>query len=551
MAERSAVLMVVGLLETAENLRDALEGAGLDALWVQVDSLESFLAAFEDRDWDLILCENRVGDLEALDVVGEAQRQDPPVPVVVVLDEFSGDLVAGLFRAGAFDCVSMGDADGLGRAARRSVATATVPRSRDIAQQGLIKYRAYLEDLASARTEEARKANIRLAAEIDVHRATLKALRASEESFRMLAKNAPCAIVRVGSDLSIVYANPSSKGFASTPASDVIGKPIQEWGLPQDLREHILGMLKQVFGRRQRIERKVRVRLNEVPRAFDIVIVPERTEEGPVDTALMMVLDITETDRARELLERDRKRALEIADATTTELLMAQLELAEARRLSDIGTLAATVAHELRNPLATIQTAVYNVRKKRQNKGIDKHLANIDKKIVESNQIINNLLNYSRLNQPKFAETDISKLLSDHLAAARQRFPGHQVKVIKRLNSIQGLNFLVDARQMGEVFANVMNNAYDALGDARGRITVIARREESNGNLLISFRDNGRGMREEELERALEPFFTTKSKGTGLGLTICRDIVRLHGGNLSIESCPDKGTTVTLTLPPR
>jgi PAS domain S-box-containing protein len=549
MPEQLAVLIVAGLPETARSLSAALEEAGFDVLWVRADSLERFMVAFEERDWDLVLCEDRLGDLDALDVVEEAQRRDPPVPVLAVLDAFSGERVARLFRAGASDCITRGDPGEVGRAVPRWFEKTASTRSRQAAAEESIQYRTYLEDLVTSRTEEARRANIRLAAEVDLHRITVRALRASEESFRMLAENAPCAIVRVGSDFSIVYANPSSEDFTGVAPSEVIGKSIQEGGLPEALGADVLEMLKEVFRSGNRIERKVRAGSDEQQRVFDIVIVPERMDKGQVGTGLMMVHDITETERAREILELDKSQALEAVDAKTTELLRAQLELAEARRLSDIGTLAATIAHELRNPLATVQTAVYNVKKKRVNKAIDKHLANIDKKILESNQIINNLLNYSRLKQPRLAETDVSKLLSDHLAAARQRFPKRRVRVTKRIGSIRGMHFPMDAGQMGEVFANILNNAYDALGDSGGGITVTARREEGNGNLLISFSDNGRGMGGPELERALEPFFTTKSKGTGLGLTICRDIVRLHGGDLAINSRLGEGTTVTITLP--
>jgi signal transduction histidine kinase len=224
-------------------------------------------------------------------------------------------------------------------------------------------------------------------------------------------------------------------------------------------------------------------------------------------------------------------------------------ELARLQESSE--QLAASVAHELRNPLAVIQTAVYNIRKKRENKRIDKHLAAIDRKIAESNLIISNLLNYSRLKQPTLEQTNLFEVIKQSLAEAGGRSPRPDVTVIQHIDSIRRERFNVDPGQMREVFTNILVNAYQAIGEVGGRITVSARRDSAGKDLLIGFEDTGVGMNEETIRRSLDPFFTTKSKGTGLGLTICGDIVRLHGGSLAIESREGQGTTVTVCLPVR
>ncbi len=97
------------------------------------------------------------------------------------------------------------------------------------------------------------------------------------------------------------------------------------------------------------------------------------------------------------------------------------------------------------------------------------------------------------------------------------------------------------------MFDNILNNAYQAVADAGGRIEVAGRVEP--GGLCIRIKDNGPGMKRRDLDRVFEPFFTEKSRGTGLGLTICKEIVGLHRGMVTIESEPGSGTSVTVTLP--
>jgi PAS domain S-box-containing protein len=378
-----------------------------------------------------------------------------------------------------------------------------------------------------------------------------EALRRSEESFRHLANNAPCMIIRLSRDLEITFANPASAQLTGMDPAEVMGKPIGRIGLPQPALTSLTEILNRVFRTGRKEASEVGLEVGGQGRTFEISIVPESAASGNVETALMIVHDVTEAKRASEILKRDKAETQLLVDERTAQLLEAKMQLANAQRLSDVGTLAATVAHELRNPLAVIQTALYNIRKKRKNRDIDKHLVSIEKKIAESNQIISNLLSYSRLKQPQLKQTDLYGLIKKSVAGVRESFPSSKARVTERLGSIRGQSFTVDPDQMRQVFVNIMNNAFQAVGEAHGKITVVARRDEEGKDLLISFGDNGVGMSDAEIERALDPFFTTKSKGTGLGLTICHDIVGLHGGSLAIESNAGEGTKVTITLPVR
>jgi len=254
-------------------------------------------------------------------------------------------------------------------------------------------------------------------------------------------------------------------------------------------------------------------------------------------------------ERTAELTTINVELSRQIEERTRVErdLERTHRELMDAKRLSDIGTLAATVAHELRNPLAAIRMATYNVRRKAQGVPVAGHLETIDKKIDESDQIINNLLFYSRLRVPNYEQVDVHALLEDNIKTIRSRVGRKAASVRKNLRPLVGVTLELDSLQMREVFSNVLNNAFDALGGDGGEIEIDS--SLTDEYMKVSVRDTGEGVEEDFLDRVFEPFFTTKAKGTGLGLTVCKQIVELHGGQIHLDSTKGEGTVVTITLP--
>lgn len=262
-------------------------------------------------------------------------------------------------------------------------------------------------------------------------------------------------------------------------------------------------------------------------RNYDIYDFPFKETDGSLHI-MEMGIDITEHRRAEEAL------------------FTAEMEVERAKRLSDIGTLAATVAHELRNPLATMNMAVNNIRRKMQNNLLNTHLSNIENKISESEQIINNLLFYSRLRPPHLEGVDIYGILQE-CAAAVQSQSKKKFSLNVDLNPSRGVSIEADPLQIKEVFNNILDNAYDAILDGEGRIEVAAR---DKGNAVeIMVEDNGAGITKKDLDKVFNPFFTTKAKGTGLGLPVCRQIIEMHAGTISLESKEGKGTRAVITLP--
>jgi len=263
---------------------------------------------------------------------------------------------------------------------------------------------------------------------------------------------------------------------------------------------------------------------------WDWSLQPVRDESDKIEGLIFSLVDVTKKKKAEE------------------ELVKAGIELDRARRLSDIGVLAATVAHELRNPLAAINMAAHNIKRKAANPLLDQHIQNIEKKVAESDQIINNLLFYSRIRNPRIESINIYKLIEECLEVIRDKTK-NEIKIESNLSSIKNISIEADPLQMKEVFQNILNNSCDAVSQEKGQIYVEA--VDEKGFIRIYFKDNGSGIRRDILNRIFEPFFTTKAKGTGLGLAVCQQIVGLHGGLINIESKQGCGTTVIITLPKR
>ncbi|HQP92299.1 MAG TPA: HAMP domain-containing sensor histidine kinase, partial [Candidatus Omnitrophota bacterium] len=193
-----------------------------------------------------------------------------------------------------------------------------------------------------------------------------------------------------------------------------------------------------------------------------------------------------------------------------------------------------------------ISVALENIRRKDPGLVFDKPLHSIAVKVHESDQIINNPLFYSRLKPPHFERINLNVILKESLDNLRQR-KGKYVSIEKR--SLTGGDIFLDADplQIKEVLANILSNAYDAVGTEKGCISMTVKKINEDVSIIV--KDNGVGIEKDKLERVFDPFFSTKAKGTGLGLTVCRQIVQMHGGKIFIHSTPGKGATVTVILP--
>lgn len=237
-----------------------------------------------------------------------------------------------------------------------------------------------------------------------------------------------------------------------------------------------------------------------------------------------------------------------------TERKQLEAQLIHSERLTSLGIMASGLAHELNNPLATIATFIEGLQKRiGEDKGLGK-LENISdytdlvvKETIKCKAIIEKLLLLSRKSEPKRDIVNINKSLEETLSLAEHDAIINKIAIKKDLG--EGLPLIQgDETQIRQLFLNMILNAVQAMGNGG---TLIISSEGNDQAVSIAFEDTGQGMRGEDMSRIFEPFFTTKSKGkgTGLGLTICHNIVKLHNGNIKVESVEGKGAKFTVTLP--
>ena len=228
----------------------------------------------------------------------------------------------------------------------------------------------------------------------------------------------------------------------------------------------------------------------------------------------------------------------------TKELLEAQNKLLKAQRLAAIGELAGMVGHDLRNPLTGISGAAYYLKKRLNDKLDNKErdmFETMEKAIGYSNKIINDLLEYSREIRLDLSETDPKSLLKDALSMVEVPV---KVQVLDQTEAEPWVK--VDKEKMRRVFVNIVKNAFDAMPEGG---TLMVESEKDGENVAFTFSDTGTGMSEEVLNRLWSPLFTTKAKGMGFGLPICKRIVEAHGGKISVEATAGKGSTFKVILP--
>lgn len=262
----------------------------------------------------------------------------------------------------------------------------------------------------------------------------------------------------------------------------------------------------------------------------------------------------------REMVERKRAEAevrrlnqdLERrVEERTAELRESQAQLVRKERLAALGQVAATVSHELRNPLGTIRASLEIVRSRVARAGLhlDRTLERIDRNIRRCDLIIEELLDYGRTGCQHTEATVIDAWLDELLTEYEMTA---DVAIKRDLRA--GVELKIDRERLTRALFNVLDNALQADAQAAdrkagGSMTVQVGSEITSGRLEISVRDHGAGIPEALLPRVFEPLVSSKSFGVGLGLPTARNILRQHGGDMELDSHSRNGTVVRLWIP--
>jgi two-component system NtrC family sensor kinase len=238
----------------------------------------------------------------------------------------------------------------------------------------------------------------------------------------------------------------------------------------------------------------------------------------------------------------------------TAALKQAQDRLVQSEKLSSLGRLAASVAHEINNPLAgiltysklIIRTIEDGDTSPKAREAAVKQLKLVQRETERCTAIVRNLLDFARERPLKLADVGVNAAADEALMLVANQARLQNVELVKELRAERPVH--ADFGQIRQALINVIINACDAMPKG-GRLRVSTRDNAATGEVEVDVADTGTGIPPEHLKKVLDPFFTTKEKGTGLGLSVVYGIVERHGGRVEIDSAVGQGTTVRLRLP--
>jgi PAS domain S-box-containing protein len=367
----------------------------------------------------------------------------------------------------------------------------------------------------------------------NLRRAERKLAR-SEQRLRTITDALPVLIAYVDRDQRYRFVNEAHRAwFGLDPAEmigrtmrEVLGSPLYETIRPQIERavagEHVQDVVDSVV-------------LDGRVRSIEAIYVPDRGGGDTVRGFYGLVLDVSELYRARQ----DTYRL--------------QSELAHAGRISMMGELAASLAHELNQPLtAILSNAQAALRFMADNPASLEEVREILADIVaddnRAGEIIRRMRSLARRGALDLEPLDLNLIIREVVAFLASDARTRGIKILPELHDLPGIRG--DRIHLLQVLLNLLLNAFEAMErtPAVERRVRIHAEQKADGMIRVSVRDRGTGLRDDELDRIFEPFHTSKPEGLGLGLSISRSIIEAHGGRLWAESNPDGGATFHFTL---
>jgi PAS domain S-box-containing protein len=278
---------------------------------------------------------------------------------------------------------------------------------------------------------------------------------------------------------------------------------------------------------------------NEIAGAFEVYAF--QTSPGRM---VALFLEITERKKAEETLKNYSERLEEKVAERTQELQEIQEQLVQQEKLAVLGKLAGGMGHELRNPLGVINNAVYYLRLILPNaeETVENYLEIIQSETQQAAKIVADLLSFASNKNPKpdlhFVHEIIAEIVAEHPAP-------ENIEI--HLNILpDSAPVFIDSHQIKLGLENLIINAYQAMPDG-GHLTIHM--EQDQDEVVLSIRDTGVGIAEENIEDLFKPLYTTKARGIGLGLAIAKKYVEANAGSIFVQSVENHGTTFTVRLP--
>jgi PAS domain S-box-containing protein len=362
-----------------------------------------------------------------------------------------------------------------------------------------------------------------------------RTIKENKRKFEQLFMGNPEAAAYVDANFHILDINTRFTYLFRYSLKECLGKHIDDLLVPKEKLKELKSLNRQIREgyvyhetvRRQKDDSLVEVSISSTPIRID-----DKTMGY-----IALYSDITERKRMEKKLKDYSERLETLVEEKTK-------ELKNAERMAAMGEIAAMVGHDIRNPLTGIAGAVYYLKTKldlTKDKNIKKMLEIIERNIEYSDKIINDLLDYSRKIHLERTETTPQSIMREILTS---------IQISKKIQvedeTQREPKICVDVQKMKRIFTNIITNAMDAMPEG-GKITIKSR--QWNDNVEFTFTDSGEGIPKEIIDKIWVPLFTTKAKGMGLGLAICKRMVKAHSGSIFVKSKVGKGTTFTIMIP--
>jgi len=255
---------------------------------------------------------------------------------------------------------------------------------------------------------------------------------------------------------------------------------------------------------------------------FQITTAPVKGEDGGIHGFIRLIQDVTEMKKMEEHIGRSEK-------------------------LASLGRLAAGIAHEIGNPLTSIFSFVQILKESEEDQFKKESLETVYFHINRISDILKQLSGFTKMPKGEIKECHINEIIETSINIIYFDKKAKGISIIRDLSAdLSNYTCVCDSNQLSQVFVNLILNAIDSMPDG-GKLTVKSMPKDAN--IIIRFEDTGLGIQTEDLPKIFDPFYTTKEKGTGLGLAVSYDIIKKMNGTLTVESEVGKGSIFTITIP--
>lgn len=362
-----------------------------------------------------------------------------------------------------------------------------------------------------------------------------EALRKSEEHFRRIVDTANEGIWALDADMRITFVNRQVTAMLGYPAQDMLGRPLADFIFEEDLPDHELQLEQRRRGLSGHYERRLRRKDGNVLWGA-VSSTSVRDIDGRFLGSFAMLTDIT--------ARREDESRLAALGA----------QLMHTSRLATLGQLAAGIAHEVNQPLCTILNFANACKNLLSNPTPD--LAKLHEwseaiaaAAARSGDIVRRVLGFARKDKAERETVSVKRLLTDAMLLVRHEAKTQKVTLRQEISG-EELTVWAEPAQIVQVLVNLLRNAIEALASVPRRDGYVAVEARRAGSVVcVSVSDNGSGQDAAGLSKMFQAFFTTKSQGLGLGLSISKTIVEDHGGRIWAESGEGRGLTVHFALP--